>query len=115
MWAVCCLQKSQVTINNTQDWNDSNESYSIYQFCDVIYTVVSAQLVGYALYYSSFKKSELWQFEPTLTHPTIHTISYKSMCIPQTNIQVAKETNLMTQAVRTAMKVTAYIMHGFVT
>ena len=66
--------------------------------------IVFCLMAGYALYYSSFtigELSDIWQSEPTLTHPIIHTISYKSMCIPQTNIQVAKEANLTTQAVRT--------------
>ena len=61
-------------------------------------------MVGYALYYSSFTNNELsdiWQSEPTLTHPTIHTISHRLMCTPKTKVQVAKEANLTTQAVRT--------------
>ena len=66
--------------------------------------IVFCLMAGYALYYSSFtnsKFSDIWQSEPRLTHPTIHTISYKSMCTPQTNKQMAKEANLTTQAVRT--------------
>ena len=57
-------------------------------------------MAGYALYYSSFTNSDIWQFELTLTHPTIHTISYKSTYTTMAVVQVTKEaTKEATQAV----------------
>ena len=61
-------------------------------------------MAGYALYYAgTFRNSELsdiWQSELTLTHPTVHTISYKSIYTTMAILQMTKEANLTTQAVR---------------
>ena len=60
-------------------------------------------MAGYALYYGTFtnsERSDIWQSELTLTHPTVHTISYKSRYTTMAILQMTKEANLMTQAVR---------------